>query len=65
MDFTLSTALYVSLTDLYPLWQIKKNISFKFKLVQMEIWLEMGSVMMKQTTQNAILMVGIAADSAL
>ena len=31
----------------------------------MDIWLEMGSAMMKQTIQNAILMVGIAADHAL
>ena len=43
----------------------KKNVSFKFKLVQMDIWLEMGSVMMKQTTQNATLTVGTAADRAL
>ena len=43
----------------------KSSISFTFKLVQMDIWLEMASAMMKQTTQNAILMVGIAADSAL
>ena len=31
----------------------------------MDIWLETGSAMMKQTTQNAILMVGIAVDPAL
>ena len=43
----------------------KNSISFKFKLVQMDIWLEMASAMMKQTTQNATLMVGIAADCAL
>ena len=43
----------------------KSSISFEFKLVQMDIWLEMDSAMMKQTTQNAILMVGIAVDPAL
>ena len=31
----------------------------------MDIWLATGSVMMQQTTQNAILMVVIAVDHAL
>ena len=43
----------------------KSSISFEFKLVQVDIWLETGSVMMIQTTQNAILTVGIAADLVL
>ena len=43
----------------------KRSISFKFKLVQMDIWLEMASAMIKQTIQNATLMVEIAVDHAL
>ena len=43
----------------------KSSIFFVFKLVKMDIWSEMGSAMMKQTIQNATLMVGIAADHAL
>ena len=64
MDFKLSTALYVSFTDLYSLWQTESGFLLNFKFVLMDHWLEMGSAMMKQTIQDATLMAEIVVDSA-